>query len=184
MVMGSKKLLLLSDTHGDVAALKTVLEWAKKRLPPSGSIYCAAFLGDGISDLRPAAEAAGFSCEWKLVGGNNDYDYSIPDAAYFEFGDHRFFMCHGHRYSLYGGYHTLVVAAQNTGAEAALFGHSHVPLVKNEGGLLLINPGSVGRPRSKIGATFAVIECAPGEPLKTQFWGIGPHREIRELELG
>jgi len=180
----SKKLLVLSDTHGSITALKAVLDWAKNRTPPKDSISCAAFLGDGVSDLRPAAEMAGFSCEWKIVSGNNDYGFSIPDKSVFEFGDHRFFMCHGDLYSLYGGYHTLIAAAHSVGAEAALFGHSHVPLVKNEGGLLLINPGSVGRPRSKIGATFAVIECTPGEPLKTQLWGIGAHGKISELKLG
>ena len=182
--MDSKKLLLLSDTHGSVTALKAVLIWAKNHTPPNDTICCAAFLGDGISDLRPAADAAGFFCEWKLVGGNNDYGFSIPDAAFLDFGGHRFFMCHGHRYSLYGGYHTLIAAAHDAGAEAALFGHSHVPYLKNTDGLLLINPGSIGRPRSKIGATFAVIECTEGESLKTEFWSVGARGEIRELKLG
>jgi putative phosphoesterase len=181
--MDSKKLLLLSDTHGSITALKAVLDWAKNHTPPNDSICAAAFLGDGISDLRPAADASGFFCEWKLVSGNNDFSFSLPDAAILEFGDHRFFMCHGHRYSLYGGYHMLIAAAHNAGAEAALFGHSHVPYLKNTDGVLLINPGSVGRPRSKIGATFAVIECTDGEPLKTEFWSIGAHGEIRGLKL-
>jgi len=179
----SKKLLVLSDTHDDVLALKAVLEWAKNRTPPNDTICCAAFLGDGISDLRPAADAAGFFCEWKIVSGNNDYGFLIPETSVFELGDHRFFMCHGHRHSLHGGYHTLIAAAHHAGAEAALFGHTHVPKLINQGGLLLINPGSVGRPRSKIGATFAVIECTNDEPLKTEFWGIDAHRKIHELKL-
>jgi len=48
--------------------------------------------------------------------------------------------------------------------------------------MLLINPGSVGRPRSRIGATFAVINCAEGEQFKTEFWGIGARGEIRKIE--
>jgi putative phosphoesterase len=181
--MDSKKLLLLSDTHGSITALKAVLDWAKNRTPPNDSICCAAFLGDGISDLRPAADAAGFFCEWKIVGGNNDYSFSMPEAAVFDLGDHRFFMCHGHRFGLYGGYHTLIAVAKNAGADAAFFGHSHVPYIKNTDGILLINPGSIGRPRSKTGATFAVVECTDGEPLKAEFWGIGTRGEIRALKL-
>jgi len=178
----SKKLLVFSDTHGGVTALKAVLNWAKNHTPPKDTICAAAFLGDGISDLQPAANAAGFFCEWKLVGGNNDYGYSMPEAAVFDFCDHRFFMCHGHRHSLYGGYHTLIAAARNAGADAALFGHTHVPFFKNVDGMLLINPGSVVRPRSRIGASFSVVECAPDQPLKAEFWGIGAKGEIRELK--
>ena len=181
--MDSKKLLVLSDTHGCVTALKAVLNWAKNHTPPNDTICGAAFLGDGLSDLRPAADAAGFFCDWKLVGGNNDYGYSIPEAALLEFCDHLFFMCHGHRHSLYGGYHTLAAAARGAGANAALFGHSHVPLLKNMDGITLINPGSIGRPRSRIGATFAVIECTEGGPLKTEFWGIGARGEIRQVKI-
>ena len=181
--MSGKKLLVFSDTHGSVNALKAVFDWAKNHLPPNDTICAAAFLGDGVSDLRPAADASGFFCDWKVISGNNDYSVSIPGTAVFDFCDHRFFMCHGHRHSLYGDYHTLVTAARNAEADAALFGHSHVPFEKTVNGVLLVNPGSAGRPRSKIGATFAVIECIEGEPLKVEFWGIGAKGEIRKISL-
>ena len=179
--MDNKKLLVLSDTHGSVTILKTVLTWANDRMPPNDTICAAAFLGDGISDLRPAVDAAGFSCNWAIVGGNNDYGHS-SEAAIFDFNDHRFFMCHGHRYNLYGGYHSLIAAARNNGADAVLFGHIHVPIVKNENGILLVNPGSLGRPRNKIGASFAVIECVTGEPLQVEFWGVDKG-EIDKLNI-
>ena len=51
-----------------------------------------------------------------------------------------------------------------------------------ENNILLVNPGSVGRPRCKAGASFAVIECALGKPLKTEFWGIGQYGKIHELK--
>ncbi|MDR1868455.1 MAG: metallophosphatase family protein [Treponema sp.] len=181
--MDNKKLLVLSDTHGNITALKAVLNWAKDRSPPNDTICCAAFLGDGISDLYTAANATGFSCDWKVVGGNNDYGHQVPETAAFDFTGNRFFMCHGHRHSLYGGYHSLVSAAHSIRSNSALFGHSHVPFQKNIDGILLINPGSVGRPRSRIGATFAVVECAEGEQPKPEFWGIDPRGEIRKVKV-
>jgi len=181
--MGTKKLLVFSDTHGCVSTLKTAFEWANKHIPPNDTICAAAFLGDGVSDLPKAADATGFYCDWKLVGGNNDYDVSVPEANVFDFAENRFFMCHGHRHSLYGGYHTLIAAARSVGANVALFGHSHVPFQKNESGILLVNPGSIGRPRSRMGSSFAVIECAEGEPPKAEFWGIAAHGEIRKLKV-
>jgi len=181
--MDSKKLLVFSDTHGSVQALKAVFDWAKKRTPPNDAICGAAFLGDGIADLQFAAKASGFFCDWKLVSGNNDFGYSTPGADVFDFAGNRFFMCHGHRHSLYGGYHMLIAAARSAGANVALFGHSHVPLHKIEDGVMLVNPGSVGRPRSKIGATFTVIKCDEGEQPEVEFFGIDARAEIRKVKL-
>jgi putative phosphoesterase len=181
--MDTKKLLVLSDTHGSSQSLKTVLNWAKDHSPPADSIIAAAFLGDGISDLQRAADATGFYCEWKLVSGNNDYDYSIPETSVFNFGDYRFLICHGHRHSMYGGYHSLLAAARNNQANAVLFGHTHVPFQKVVEGIHLVNPGSVGRPRSKAGASFAVIECTTGEQLKVEFFGFNAKGEIKKIKV-
>jgi putative phosphoesterase len=181
--MENKKLLVLSDTHGDVTSLKAALNWAKDHIPPNDTILAAAFLGDGLSDLQSAADAAGFYSDWKLVGGNNDYGISMPEALTFDFAEHRFFMCHGHRYSLYGGYHTLITAAKNAGADIALYGHTHIPYYKIVNGISLVNPGSVGRPRSRIGATFALIECQENRPLNVRFFKIGTRKEIGELNI-
>jgi putative phosphoesterase len=92
-------------------------------------------------------------------------------------------MCHGHRHSLYGGYHSLVAAAKNSQANVAWYGHTHVPLCKDIDGILLVNPGSVGRPRSRIGPSFAIIECADNGQLTTEFYGIGDRGRIKKLKI-
>jgi putative phosphoesterase len=182
--MESKKLLVISDTHGSVLVLRTVLKWAKDRLPPNDTICCAAFCGDGISDLQQAAAAIGFYSDWKYVKGNNDYDaHSVVDSTVFNFADHRFYLCHGHRHNLYSGYFSLVNAAQSNDADIVLFGHTHIPLCKRENNILLVNPGSAGSPRSKTGSTFAVIEFMSGEMPEVKFWGINSGADIREVRL-
>lgn len=179
--MEGKKLLVFSDSHGGVAALKAVFSWAVDHLPPKDTICGAAFCGDGIDDLQPAADATGFYCDWKLVRGNNDYNYSMPDSTVFEFADYRFFMCHGHKYNIYTGYRTLVAAAKSNEAHAVLFGHAHIPIKKTESGILIINPGSVDRPRNSKGASFAVINCA--DQLEVEFFGVSARGNISQLKL-
>jgi len=181
--MADKKLLVLSDSHGETTALKAVFNWAKNYIPPNDTICAAAFLGDGLSDLKLAADAAGFTCDWKCVSGNNDYGTNIPDALTFDYAEHRIFICHGHRYSLYGGHHALLAAARLNNADIAMFGHSHTPHHKTTDGITLINPGSVGRPRSRIGATFAVIEFNESEPINVYFYGIGDELKIEKLKI-
>jgi hypothetical protein len=174
----SKKLLLFSDSHGSISALKHVFNWAKEKLPPNDTLCSAVCLGDGLSDISKAADATGFYSDWKLVNGNNDYGISMPETAVFDFADHRFFMCHGHRHGLYNGYQTLLASAKSANADVVLFGHSHVPFYKIVDGISIINPGSVGRSRSRIGETFAIIECSESEPLKVEFFGISAHTGI------
>ena len=177
------KLLVFSDTHGHTGNLKEVFNWANERIPPNGSICAAAFLGDGLSDLQRAADAAGFYTDWKIIKGNNDYGHQEPETAVFDFSGRRFFMCHGHRHIIYSGARTLLAAAKNSQADAVLFGHSHTPLLKIIDGVYLVNPGSVGRSRSRIGETFAVIECVEGEPLNVEFFGIDNKKTIHEVKL-
>ncbi|MCL2210103.1 MAG: YfcE family phosphodiesterase [Treponema sp.] len=181
--MENKKLLVVSDTHGCLSALRAVLTWANNHMPPNDTIACAAFAGDGVSDLSQASNAAGFSCEWKFIRGNNDYNHSVPDISVFDFNSHLFFMCHGHRHSLYSGYHALLNSGKNNNADVVIFGHTHVPYLKRVGGILIVNPGSVGRPRSRAGATFAVIECVSGEIPKAEFFQIGTHGTIRKVKI-
>ena len=177
--MDGKTLLVLSDTHGNVSTLEAVLRWVKSL--QDIMVGMAVFLGDGIRDLSRAVATTGYSCDWKIIRGNNDDGFSVPDTAVLDFCGNRFFLCHGHRYSLYSGYHILIAAARNVDANIALFGHTHVPCCENAGGIMLINPGSIGRPRSNTGATFALVDCEPEESLAVRLWGIGPKGEIREM---
>ena len=174
--MESQRLLVLSDTHGNSPFLEAVLRWAR-----NDTFDAAVFLGDGIEDLHRATALTGFAGEWKMVRGNNDYAASVPEAAVVDCGGHRFFLCHGHRYTLYNGNDRLIAAARKMEADAALFGHTHVPSLENTPGLVLVNPGSIGRPRSNIGSTFAVINCPQKKPLDVRFWQIDPSGTVREL---
>ncbi|MCL2277516.1 MAG: YfcE family phosphodiesterase [Treponema sp.] len=178
-----KKLLVISDSHGHVSTLTIVFNWARELIPPKGTICACAYLGDGFPDLHKAAEAAGFYSDWKLVRGNNDYGIQLPEAAIFNFVDHRFYMCHGHKHSLYSGHHVLLAAVKSNNADAVLFGHSHVPVYKVIDGISFINPGSVGQPRSKIGSTFAVIECPEGEPLNVEFFSLGENGQVKKVKI-
>ena len=176
----SSKILVLSDSHGNVPALVAVLRWAADELTGSDM---AVFLGDGLRELSFAQQQTALSCEWKKVRGNNDLAPTAPETDVFDFRGHRFYLCHGHRYALYNGFDKLAASALKTGADAALFGHIHVPWLENANGLLLVCPGCIGRARSNAGETFAVIDCIPEKPLAIHFWGIDRGCNISEIAI-
>jgi putative phosphoesterase len=171
------ELLVVSDTHGDVESLRRVLTWAKAR-----SIRTLAFLGDGLSDLTRAFDRASFFPNCFAVRGNGDYDASVPFHRTLEVAGRRFLMTHGHLSAVQDTLDSLVFSARAANAEAALFGHTHVPCRAEIRGVLALNPGSLSRPRGGCEPSFATVLCpASGVgPLTACFWKIGADRRIRE----
>ena len=82
----------------------------------------------------------------------------------------RIWLTHGHRYL--HGYQVSELAwwARKLEADIVVFGHTHVPLVKWFGDVLLVNPGSPVLPRSEMGATFAVLTVKEGERPEAELY--------------
>ena len=145
-----EKLLVLSDIHGNVRRAAAVV---------TAHTDCTAclFLGDGtrhIEYLRGLAPHMAFVA----VRGNCDA-YSRSDAEenlLFNADGVRIFMTHGHRYNVKLGYESLANAAHFSGAQLALFGHTHRPFLEEDGGVWYMNPGAA---RS---GHYGVIEITDG----------------------
>ncbi|MDR2662125.1 MAG: metallophosphoesterase family protein [Treponema sp.] len=189
--MAGVSVLVISDSHGHVPALAAALGWVrgggKNSVPPPPAFAGAIFLGDGAPDLSPASAEAGFTLPWYRVRGNGDLDFSIPDTLVLEIPGtgRRLFLAHGNRHGVETGSAAITAAARAAGAEAALFGHTHVPAYDDRGDILILNPGSIGRPRSRTGPSFAVLNCSPSEPLTARFFCLyakGRETGVRELE--
>ena len=157
--------LVISDSHGGIAALTAALNWAN-----NVNLDAALFLGDGYEDLALASARTGFALPWHAVRGNGDFLSSVPDYLAVEFSGHKVFLTHGQYYRVREGCKTLIAAAQHAGAEAALFGHTHIPYCEIVNGIFLLNPGSISRPRGGPDCTFAVLECPESDPLSANFF--------------
>ena len=183
MNSGVSSILALSDTHGNVPALATVLRWACQEQSSQNLTFTAAiFLGDGAEDLPLASAKEGFTVPWYKVRGNGDLNFSIPASLVLEIPGHqdlhkesggssrKLFLAHGNRHDVNDGGRMIAAAAKAAGAEAALFGHTHVPYCSLLDGIFLLNPGSIGRSRSNAGPTFAVLVCPDSGPFKARFF--------------
>jgi len=182
----NSSILIVSDSHGDIAALTTVLEWTQNDDDDADAFEAAVFLGDGYEDLSLASARVGFVLPWHAVRGNGDYDFSIPDNIKLEIADRKLFLSHGNRYDVREGCKTIAAIARNAGAEAALFGHTHVPYCATVDGIFLLNPGSISRPRSNTGCTFAVLECPHSGPLAARFFRLvnsGGKKVVEQLQI-
>jgi len=94
----------------------------------------------------------------RSVRGNCDRSSSGPDADEFTLGGIRFFMTHGNLYSVKTGLSSIISYAASRGADAVLFGHTHIPHYSVKLDTTIINPGSIGMG----GKTYAVLELRNG----------------------
>ena len=82
-----------------------------------------------------------------MVAGNNDFCSEYPKEKIVTIGKHRIFMTHGHKYRVGYGIDNLVYKAMENNADIVMFGHTHVPMVRYEDGIIVVNPGSATQPR-------------------------------------
>lgn len=177
------KLVILSDVHANIAALREVRE--------EGASW--VFLGDLVDyGPRPLESISWLKDRlWKGVRGNHDeallrgtdcrcspsmrefseatrawhsallgpdertFLESLPVRCSFEFGGARFQLVHASPSDPLFTYRgpgtpdaTWRGEMEGLDADVLLYGHTHLPLVRTVGRTLVVNPGSVGQPRS------------------------------------
>ena len=129
------KLLIVSDTHGDLRALRRAVDVEQ-------DAAAVIFLGDGLRDAE-ALQDERPALRLYAVRGNCDLGLSAATGALAPFGGVLFFYTHGHLYGVKSGLTELAEAAAARGAQAALFGHTHRQTLEQRSGVLLFNPGSL-----------------------------------------
>ncbi|MDO4478473.1 MAG: metallophosphoesterase [Lachnospiraceae bacterium] len=132
------RVLIVSDTHGSLDNFERVLATVG---PIDYLIHC----GDVIRDEDWVRALSGCPCT--VVRGNCDFDHTLPDEEVVTLEGHRVLVCHGHAYGVKGGTARLVRAAKEKNCDVAAYGHSHVPQIKKEDGVYVVNPGSLTHPR-------------------------------------
>ena len=145
--------VVISDSHGNVEACEKAIE-------SMGDIDMIIHLGDIARDVD-YIEAVYADIKVCSVVGNNDFLRRGNSEAVIDFDGHKIFICHGHSQSVSSGTQRLEDTAIGLGCEAALFGHTHVPVLKKSGDIMVLNPGSVSRPRG-CRPSFAVLETDGG----------------------
>lgn len=175
------RILVVSDTHGDYRSLVTVLGLLGR------SVQALLHLGDGAADVAAAARCGVPMPPAYGVRGNVDNDASVPLVRSFDAEGRIVIVAHGHRYPLGDGVSCLFHAAREAGARAFFFGHTHVPDYVEHGGILVLNPGSLARPRGPWGPSFAVVEAAPSSAfLDVKFFellGTAANPRLRSIHI-
>lgn len=142
-----KKILVLSDSHGEVARMYSAVQ----EVHPDLVIH----LGDCWEDaMRLKQRLDGIPME--CVPGNCDYVYEQAVRVLLIEGK-KVMICHGHTFHVKAGYLNLELAAKERGADAVLFGHTHRLYYETNNGITFLNPGSIGSPPYGVAPSYGIL---------------------------
>ncbi len=134
-----KKILIISDSHGHGGRIDYVLE---KESAVDTIIHCG--------DL---CENPSYYPNMHIVSGNNDY-YDLPQHLFLKIGKHKVMVTHSHQYSYIRRDEQMWEVAKENHCDMICYGHSHLPHIEEQNGILFINPGSLQYNRDGSGQSY------------------------------
>lgn len=157
------RILVFSDSHGDKQSMQMAFEKEK-------NIQAAIFLGDGLADFEEFC-AQHKNIKTYAVCGNNDFSINknYPNTLNIKLLHHTIIITHGHMYGVKTGRSKLALKAKESGADIALYGHTHNALQEDIADVTLINPGSISR--YGFNPSYAVVEI--NGDVKVNFHTLG-----------
>ncbi|GFO70538.1 phosphoesterase [Geomonas limicola] len=151
------RILVISDSHGNFPLALKAHELA-------GPVDHIIHLGDGADDAELLAEV--LEVPVLRVAGNCDFDASLPRELILEIGPCRVLATHGNHQGVKSGLSFLIERGIEVGAGVILYGHTHLPAVQIESGMLLVNPGTL---KQGFPASYAILTVQHGEPRAELF---------------
>ncbi|MBO5560069.1 MAG: metallophosphoesterase [Firmicutes bacterium] len=149
------RILVISDTHRKLnRAIELVHDFSK-------SIDAVIHLGDNTDDVDFIRR--NYRLPVYTVAGNCDYGSTAPPENIVTFEDKKVFFTHGHAYNVKYNADMVKERAESFGADICLFGHTHMPCVKIERGIIVMNPGSLTEPRGGSKPSYGIIKIENGK---------------------
>ena len=131
-------IIVFSDSHGNEDNMIRAVE----RERPF-TLDAIVHLGDGWRDAE-ALHRLYPRIPLEQVPGNCDLGRFEERERVVFFGDCRVLLCHGHTLGVKSSLLRASYEARERGAQALLYGHTHIPHIDYHDGLWLVNPGSIG----------------------------------------
>ena len=156
------KFLVLSDSHGHIERMQLAVE----QVMPDAILH----LGDYIGDARKLSERYP-DIAFYMVKGNCDIDAPGEKELFTTLEGFKVYMAHGHIYKVKNGLTAFARRARELNTDIALFGHTHIAMVRQAHGIWFMNPGQMER-HDTTRASYGIMMIDGGKVVM----------EVRELE--
>ncbi len=140
------KILVLSDSHAGLIFMRYAIQAVK----PDAVVH----LGDYYEDASVLAEENP-RLRFHQVPGNCDRNRMLrlePEVICYNVCGVKLYMTHGHVQQIKRlGLGGLIAQAAAMGAQAALYGHTHIADCRLQDGMWILNPGACGSSSGTVG---------------------------------
>lgn len=141
------KLVVVSDNHGNSYYMEEI--YSIHQEDTDEWVHC----GDSeFMEDHPLWQ------HYKTVLGNMDITNKYELSRVERIGGFHYLLVHGHKHGVKQSYNKLIDLAKSQDVHVVFYGHTHIPKVEKEEGILFINPGSIAQPRNRDKGTYLVIE--------------------------
>lgn len=166
------KVGVFSDSHGNLTVLKQALD-------QMGAVDVIIHLGDYVQDALHLRNLTNIPIH--IVQGNMDQD-AVEGSLVLEttIGGYKFFATHGHQYGVKNNLDQLYHAALEKNADVILFGHTHEAYHRDDGQILIMNPGSIGASHVGDIESFGLLTITEDGDIKSEIfpiWDQMPYQE-------
>ena len=146
--------LVFSDSHGAKNFMRACID----QFFPDAILHLGDYYGDG-KKLREEYPDISF---YQVPGNCDEYrdTEDCPLVRVVILGGVKMFMTHGHLHGVKQTEYSLIRDAQASGADLALYGHTHEAVChQEESGMWVMNPGTCGY----FGASAGLVEIQKGK---------------------
>ncbi|MFA9558643.1 metallophosphoesterase family protein [Evansella sp. AB-rgal1] len=154
------KALIMSDSHGWTQEVLEIIQRHEHEI--DAIFHC------GDSELNSDSPELK---SMNTVSGNCDFGSDFPNEITEDIKGYRFFVAHGHLLNVKMTEMNLLYKGKEVGAQIVCFGHTHIPVVLKEDGIIILNPGSIRLPRQWNVGTYAIVE-AEDEQISVTFYSV------------
>lgn len=150
------KVLFLSDIHGIVDNIEVILPHLKdsNHIVLLGDIFYCGELRKVNHNFNPdylLNILKPYQDKIIAIEGNTDYQDDPFNSSLLKeiiIDDHHLFLTHGH-------YYQVSDIKEIKSGDIFISGHTHIPNIKKEAGIITLNPGSLSLPKNEI-ASFMI----------------------------
>jgi uncharacterized protein len=146
--MNTIRIGLIADTHGLLRPEARVALAGVERIIHAGDI-CNAQVLEQLREIAPVL----------AVRGNNDHGAwasALQETETLTVGGAMLHVVHD--------LNDLAVDPRAAGIDVVISGHSHRPMLKMDGGVLFVNPGSAGPRRFRLPISVGFLDIVDGVP--------------------
>lgn len=142
---------VFSDSHGNTERMCAAIATHQPD--------AVAFLGDVVADVEKVRRSFP-ALPFHVVRGNCDHGApGYEDSLLLELEGVRIFCAHGHNHGVKWSMGSFCNSVWCAGAQLGLYGHTHQPKWREERGIQILNPGSIGSAQQP---TYALVELDGG----------------------